>query len=254
VGTFVIKVMHGGLGDHLFFSHLPRIAKESGGFRRVLISNKSEYRHPDYRRLIWESNPYVDGFCDDDALFGPIDAVPEGMNLLDHIMIFRGLDDGKRYHEPELYFRPALIESLRNSTIYDPNYVSDAGSNVASSQVDRVFRRMGIVAEYMLPPGQKSLPVSKYGALLKTENLEHYCAIIASAGRFICLTSGGATLAAALGRPAICLHGDGQGKQYHHSRLHRYVNINPPPLALRVKKSLLRSGQEVRRRLAALRS
>jgi hypothetical protein len=252
VDTFVIKIKFGGLGDHLFYSHLPRIAKEYGGARRVLVSNLSEYRHPDYKRLVWEANPYVDGFCDDDAPYPEgFGSVPEGMNLLDYLMIRRGLDDGKRFHEPELHFQPAKIDALADATIYDPNYVSNVGVFEAQ-HIDRYFARNRIKPDFMLLPRGKGIPAQQYGAVLETKNLEHYCSVMISTRRFICLTSGGATLAAALGRPAICLYGEGQLKMFHHSRLHRYINVNPPPLSDRAKALAFRLGRAVRRRVPGL--
>lgn len=248
MNTFVIRVKFGGLGDHLFYSHLPRIAKQSGGFKRVLISDLSEYRHPDYRRLIWEVNPYVDGFTNEDAPYPLFDTVPAGTNLLDHIMLLRGLDDGKRFHEAELYFKPAKIDSLTGATIYDPNFVSNVG-NISAKHVERYFARNKIVPDFMLPPRGKGLGVRRHGALIETKNLEHYCSVIISAKRFICLTSGGATLAAALGAPAIALWGSGQCLMFHHSRLHSYVNVNPVTLTQRCQARLNGYVQALRRKL-----
>lgn len=245
--TFIIKILHGGLGDHLFFSHLPGIAKKSGGVRQVLISNLSVYRHPDYRRLIWEANPYVDGFTDEDAPFPGFSSVPKGTNLLDYIMIFRGLDDGKRFHEPELHFKPERIDSLAGATVYDPNYVSDVG-NLESEHIKRYFARKKIMPDFMLKPRGKGAPVERYGTLIETKSLEHYCSVIASARRFICLTSGGATLAAALGIPVMALWGPGQLTMFHHSHLHNYVNVNPITLRQRCQTKLNRYSQALHRR------
>ena len=65
----IIEIRKGGLGDHLFYSHLPRIAKETGAFDSVYISNHSFFRNEDYKKLIWESNPFVDGFTEDRGVF-----------------------------------------------------------------------------------------------------------------------------------------------------------------------------------------
>ena len=246
--TFLIKVKYGGLGDHLFYSHLPRIAKQSGGFGQVLISNLSVYRNPDYRRLIWETNPYVDGFTEEDAPYPEFGSVPEDMNLLDNIMIERGLEDGKRFHEPELYFKPERINSLAGAIVYDPNYVSNVG-NLETQHVESYFDRKNLSPDFMLQPRGKGAPVLQYRALIETKSLEHYCSVIVSAKQFICLTSGGATLAAALGRPALCLYGDGQMKMFHHSRLHRYIDVNPPSISVRAKLGFLRLSHKARRQL-----
>ena len=58
----IIEIRKGGLGDHLFYSHLPRIAKQTKAFDKVYISNHSFFRHPDYKNLVWELNPFIDGF------------------------------------------------------------------------------------------------------------------------------------------------------------------------------------------------
>src|SRR5438093_9007669 len=125
---FVIQIKYGGLGDHLFYTHLPRIAKQHGGYARVFISNFSEYRNPNYRRLVWESNPYVDGFSDENFLLPEFKRIPPDRNLLDQMMLLSGLDDGQRFHEPELYFKPPVVESLRNAIVFDPNFVSYVGA------------------------------------------------------------------------------------------------------------------------------
>ena len=54
----IIKIKHGGLGDHLFYSHIPRIAKESGKYNKVFISNQSDFRNKDYKKLVWEFNKF----------------------------------------------------------------------------------------------------------------------------------------------------------------------------------------------------
>ena len=223
---FIIKVLFGGLGDHLFLSHLPRIAKESGGFKRVYISNLSEYRNIEYKDFVWGSNPHVDGFTDQDAPYPLKMLVDRGNNVLDQVMLLRGLDDGLRYHEPELYIKPPIIESLRDKVVFDPNYISNVGQ-FESAHVEKFFAKEGITPDYMLALRPKGVSIEKYGAILTTESLMHYCSVIVSARKFICFSSGGATLAAALGVPAIVLWGPGQHGMFHHSRLHRYVNVNP---------------------------
>jgi hypothetical protein len=126
--AFVIKVKYGGLGDHLFWSHLPRIAKTVGGYKKVYISNYSDYnRHPDYRKLVWEPNPFVDGFCGEDTPSTDV-VIPAGINLLDAIMLANGLDDGERFHEPEFFYRSRPIENLKTARVFDPNYVSCVGA------------------------------------------------------------------------------------------------------------------------------
>src|ERR1035437_5148138 len=126
--NLILQIKYGGLGDHLFYSHIPRIAKETGKYDRVFVSNLSEFRHPDYKKLVWEKNPYLDGFTDESGVERLV-VIEEttDTNILDNVMLGLGLDDGKRFHDPELYFQPEYKKELVNKSVYDPNYISLVG-------------------------------------------------------------------------------------------------------------------------------
>src|SRR5947208_379571 len=125
MNDLVIEVKHGGLGDHLFHSHLPRIAKETGTYRRVFYSLLSVARNEEITDLIWKSNPFVDGFIDAPGTRHNrgIFSQREG-NLLDAVMLQHGMDDGLRHHEPELFPDIQANDELSDVGVYDPNYVS----------------------------------------------------------------------------------------------------------------------------------
>ena len=93
--TLIIEIQKGGLGDHLFYSHLPRIAKQTNAFDVVLISNKSQFRNDDYKKIIWELNPFVDGFTDETGIFHFSTYNTDTQNLLDTLMLLYGLEDYK---------------------------------------------------------------------------------------------------------------------------------------------------------------
>lgn len=63
----IIEIPYLGLGDHLFHSHIPRIAKKIGKYDKVYISEFSHHRNPDNKRIVWELNPFVDGFIENMA-------------------------------------------------------------------------------------------------------------------------------------------------------------------------------------------
>jgi len=221
---FVIKVEYPGLGDHLFHSHLPQVAKTLG-YKKVFVSNLSAFRSTEYRRLIWEPNPFVDGFCDDDVpSLATFQFIPAGMNLLDKVMLERNVDDGKRFHEPQLYYQPKIIPELSMASVYDPNYLSTVG-NVSNKELERFLQRSGGVDFQMRVRG-KAYPVQERVTQLDAADVFHYCDIIASCKTFFCLTSGGATLAAALGKPANVFYGCGQLPMFRHSRLHNYIEVS----------------------------
>lgn len=225
--TLIIEIIHAGLGDHLFHSHLPRIAKESG-YEKVFISNSSPTVHPDYKHLVWELNPYVDGFIDEHGksidvgdLVVKVNSGTE-TNLLDEIMLAFGLDNGKRWNEPEIYYKPKMIENY-NKIIYDPNFLSwiglctkeDAMTFFKKNKVkfDAIMKlRNGKI--FYIPNGTEEY--------IETPTLEDFCDLIYSSKELHCLTSGTATIAAGLKKSAIVYYGEGQPEGYQHSKLHTY--------------------------------
>ena len=227
----VVFVEYGGLGDHLFFSHLPRIAKELG-CPRVLISNKSPYRSQDTRRLVWEMNPHVDGFTDKPGNYkAAFASVDRGTNVLDRIMTDLGFNDGLRMHEPELYYTPKRRADAAGLTILDPNFISYVG-DVLPGSLARYLAEHNIHVDAQLAPREKSADQLRDIPTIATKDLFDYCDLIHSCGGFLCFTSGGATLAAALRKPARAFYGPGQNGLFHHSLLHTFVQLNPDGTAL----------------------
>lgn len=223
--TLIIRVEHGGLGDHLFHSHLPRIARQCCGYSRVMVSNASEYRDPAYRRLVWELNPFVDGFTDDSPDMPELGEPPDGMNLLDHIMHAHGLDDGELQHEPEVYYKPRTMEEWAGRALFDPHFVSFVGD--ISPRRLRAFLRAHPPDLISVFPGPSVASGGIDAARVAPRDVFEYCDLITSVSAVYCLASGGATLAAALGVHATVLYGTGQKRMFHHSALHRYVDLGP---------------------------
>lgn len=219
MSDFIVRVKYGGLGDHLFFSHIPRAAL-SCGYDRVLVSNLNPYRDPEYRRYVWEMNPYVDGFTDEDAPCPDGIELREGENLLDATMLRRGLDDGLRAHEPEIYYRAEPDELLRGEVVLDPNYVGNAGDGVSEAEVREFVERRGVTM--VLPRRDKGFETG-LPEVVTDGLLERYMQVIRSCRRFVCLASGGATLAAALTVPAWVIHGPHVKRRFLHSKMHVYI-------------------------------
>jgi hypothetical protein len=218
----VLHINWGGLGDHLYWSHIPRAAKKVG-ITRVLLANSSAWRHEDYR-LIWTLNPYFDGFTDQPPTFEPRDfSLGHNINLLDRVMLDLGIDDGQRFHEPEFYYQPKMRPDWRGLTIFDPNFVSGVGT-INTSRIRR------FLASHFITVDAETQPRSSHYSLgtartIDTPSLLDYADMIYSAGIFLCVTSGGATLAAALGKPAIVFFGQTQSNIYRHSPIHRYIMV-----------------------------
>ena len=227
--TLIIQRKYGGLGDHLFYSHIPRIAKETGVYDRVYVSNQSDFRNREIRSLVWEKNPYFDGFVDERGSEPPIDLDKIGphINFLDLIMLGYGLDDGKRWHDPEVHYEPKQIRELHGKTLYDPNFVSIAGNDFNSRRVRRYFRKSGYRPDLEMAPWNKSVPAFPNTPKIESKSLEHFCDLISSCETLVCLSSGTSHLAAALGKSATVLHGGTIHKAFFHSASHQYVLLPP---------------------------
>ncbi|MFA6297467.1 MAG: hypothetical protein WC629_02795 [Candidatus Paceibacterota bacterium] len=228
--TLILQIKNGGMGDHLFHSHIPRIAKETGAYERVFISNKSELRNSDYKTYFWEKNPFVDGFIDEEGVSVSFTDIPEGQNILDHIMLLLGLDDGKRFHEPEIYFKPNKIPWLEDKTLYDPNYISNAGK-LTGPKIEKYFKDHNIKIDYQMKiRAGNSLPITSFDSYLECTNSHqssflNFIDVIYSVKELYSVVTGTATLACALGRKDHVFYTKDQHPMFRHSKLNTYIEL-----------------------------
>jgi len=224
-----IIIPYGGLGDSLFYSPLPRQLKQSG-VSKVNVHCLERFRSKDIKRVVWSMNPYVDDIYEHSKL--PDKKISRNIrknqkiNLLSKIArsydIFSDLD-----LKPELYYRPKIIGSLVSKTIVDLNYVSFVGAFSKKEILSFVLKKKELI--FINKPNWVG---DSYGESITPKNLEHYIDIIHTAKEFLCFTSGGATLADAINKKAICLYGFGQNKIFHHSNIHEYVNCSSKNLII----------------------
>jgi hypothetical protein len=236
--TLVIEVpeLYDGLGDHLFFSHLPRLAKEKGKWTKILVSNQQTYKGVGTKDIVWEHNPYIDGFTDEPGTTAANDELRNmmqigqpmypGRSLMDCIMMAYGLDDGKVDHLPEVYHPILDIPKLNDKIIFDGNWKHYAGMTH-----ERVLEYMAdIKVDFQLPPlnpdihGAHKEKLPFYGLpdvpYIDCPNIETYMDIIKSCKQFYCIMSGGTVLAPAVGKKAYVL------TSRHTSDLWRFSNWN----------------------------
>jgi hypothetical protein len=221
----ILDIQKGGLGDHLFYSHIPRIAVQTGAYEQVLISENSIFRNPEYRKLVWETNPFVAGFTHEPGMFFFPEQLMNGCNLLDTLMLLYGLDDRKRMHEPELYFQPALIPELAEVSLFDPNFISYTGDLASGRLIEEWLQKNGeTVTHQMKQLGARYLKLNNK-TTLSADSLFEFCSILVSVKHIYGLTSGTVTLAAALRKPATVFYGSGHLALYRHSAMHRYIHL-----------------------------
>jgi hypothetical protein len=228
--TLIIHIPYGGLGDHLFYSHIPRIAKQSGIYKKVFLSKKSLIRNPNHLKYIWEKNPYFDGLSELENLHDynsrHISHFDETKgNILDQIMLSYGLDDKQRWHEPELYFKVPIFPELNGKTVYDPNFISYSGG-LSSLKIEKYFNNHNFAINFQFSARSNlALPVIDFEQSIQDSSFEEFCGIIVSCEKLICLTTGTATLAAALRKSAHVIYGNTIQSYFLHSNNHNYIKL-----------------------------
>lgn len=228
----ILEIRWPGLGDHLLWTPIPRIAKQFGGYNRVYISAFSEFRSTEIMKFVWETNPFVDGLKLERGRFiEDFTEVEKDMNILDKMMLLSGVDDGERFHEPELYFRPVILKSLAEAIVYDPNYVANAG-RLTSRDIRNFIsdNRIQLTHQMKIRPKGNHIPFQENGRnnrkyklyKIHTSTLEEFSSVIVSCKEMFCLTTGTATLAAALHKSVTVLYKGWVLGMAHHSQLHKY--------------------------------
>jgi hypothetical protein len=202
-----------GLGDQLVFSHLPELAKKTGRYEKVYVSEFNKYGRPEYKDLVWKMNPFVDGFVDLPGTFTNriqfarilekwIDPMP-GLNLLDSMMLLHDIDDGERDHKPVCYYK------LRKRTDLDDiseKTILDIGSRTISTKDFNVdvflqeLEKQGCVPDlFIVSKGlTNSMDVDKEKSITP-EDIYDWCDIMMSCKEYVCFNSGGYWLSSALG-------------------------------------------------------
>ena len=215
----VIYVQYPGLGDHLFYSHLPRLLKESGRYSRVYISSLSEYRSSDTKKVVWDLNPFVDGYVSKKAPTCTMNVQVGEKNLLAVIAYMYGLNID--YADPEIFYEPKLIPALANITLYDPNYISNAGA-ICAEDIKQYFQGHKIVISGQLAPREKNMALTDVNTL-GTPNIFDFIDTLFSVKSIYCLTTGTATICSAIGKKAHVLYGKGIIPMHHHSKANEYI-------------------------------
>jgi|688.fasta_scaffold201883_2 hypothetical protein len=209
--TLIIQLPNGydGLGDNLVFSHIPRIAKEVGGFKQVLVSNQNRYKGPGYAEIAWETNPYVDGFTDLPGTYSSIQVnrvmdkwnnIQPQLNLMDSIMLLHDIDDGKRGHVPECYYKPEIIEELGNSVVIDAGSKTIDLSLIDPKKFMSVLENNEIFPDYIITTSTSSKSIDLPGIKeICPSSIKEWANIMCSAKKYVCFNSGGYWLSSALG-------------------------------------------------------
>jgi hypothetical protein len=208
---YVFYVEYGGLGDHLFFSPLPRLLKQLGIANEVYLSSKSPFRGSETYSLVWGSNPYLDGVSNDPPT--PTQPATSSINKAVNLAMAQHGILLEQELNPEIYLANIHAQKYVGKHYIDLNYTSFVGA-ITSADLLTILKKY---PEMILVNPSAWLLRYTRREYIRTDSLRDYASLIYSSASFIALASGGATLALALDRPSIVFHGYGQDPLFHHS-------------------------------------
>lgn len=229
---FILNIEYGGLGDNLFYSPIPELLKKKYPDSKVYIFNSGNLRNKEINDLVWSKNPFIDGFTSKFKKPKKINLNKIfNENILSHIA--RQYTNVNNSHlEPKIYYKPKKNILFDNKTLIDLNYVSFVGA-ISHLKVNKYIDQFKNKIFVNKPDW-----VTSEGEAVNDCSIEEYVDMIYSSKTFICLTSGSATLASSIGKGSICIYGYGQNKIFHHSKIHKYIEISPKLSIVKKSKSL----------------
>ncbi len=215
-----INIPWNGLGDNLFHTHLPYLAKQNG-YSSVIINITEKVYKSDINKLVWKTNPFVT----DIKIYNQGAYYKEtflNSNILHKISYFYNLECP---FDVEPYVNFNKIDSFyENKTVFDPNYISASGivsqDKICKyiSSYDNIVFMNNLNFRYIYKTNNYSI---------KPLNLEEYFTIVNSCKYFISAVSGGCSLRAAFGKRGSALYGIGQNPLHRHSNLIKYIDVTP---------------------------
>ena len=215
----IFRVEYGGLGDHLFYSALPRLLKERKIADEVYIASNSNFRNPQIFDLVWKNNPHLDGISDE----APTSTLQISNSTQTKIVnrIFEQYGIESDIEIPVEVYQPVEVKPHLVDKYIDLNYVSYVG---AFAWFDKFKLYLQYPDHVMINPDRLATIFFPGRKKVFTRSLMDYAQRIAASSAFVTLASGGATLAAALNKPSTVYYGHGQNPVFHHA-MHQYLRV-----------------------------
>lgn len=229
----VISQSWGGLGDNLQFSTLAEGFFNQG--KRVYISSQNSCRTQEIHDLVWGNNPFILGTSDLPPNAGQsreqdylqLSRIPNFMHRWERA---HGLPAVNRY--PKIYYKPKLIESLRDRYIVEMNSTTTQYSYEDISNFLQTFQKLHqanikdiLQATFPNKFTKHTMAISGVENIL-IEDIFHYCDVLHSVKGFATVFSGACVLASAVrqdrDRPSIhCL----VTRQFHNVGFFLFPNV-----------------------------
>ncbi len=202
MNKYIIHQYFGGLGDNLQFSTIPELCYHSG--IECFISDNNVYRNPEIKELVWDCNPYVNGYSPDTPNAGSCrhtGGYKGASSIVDAMEEYHGF--GHKNHLPIIYYHPKFKKEFSDKIIIDFSAISAKdryNDDYIKYITDLIYWKK---QECVVIKSKKNS--FNYYSLNEFEQYEfndifEYCDLIYSCKKFMCLDSGGQVLAAAISR------------------------------------------------------
>lgn len=209
----VISQMFGGLGDNLAYSTLPELYSNNG--YDVYISNNNVVRNKEIYDLVWGTNPFIKGKCNDDegTLIGSNtdENWPKDSNIyfMNRIEIGHGFEPTNLF--PKVYYNPKMLDEYKNAIIIDITGVSSSTENrhKAISKIEEFLHQQGSTENVFVigfknkindQSNNDNIDSFTHYKQLYIENIFNYCDILYSCSVFLTVFSGASILMSAIKR------------------------------------------------------
>lgn len=201
MNKYIIHQDFGGLGDNLQFSTIPELCYHAN--ISCFISDKNVYRNPEIKELVWDCNPYVNGYSPDVPNAGSC-RHPGGYrgasSIVDAMEDYHGF--GFKNHLPIIYYYPKIKKEFSDKTIIDFSAIS-AKDRYNDDSIKYITDDIQNKQECIVIKSKKNS--FNYYSLNQFEQYQfndifEYCDLIYSCKKFLCLDSGGQVLASAISR------------------------------------------------------
>lgn len=199
--SYILSQPWGGLGDSLQFSTIPELCYLNG--IDFYVSDKNVYRNPEIKELVWDCNPYVKGVSSlkvnagDCKYGGGYDPASSIVDLWEH---WHGFE--MKNHLPIIYYHPQFKKEFQDKILIDFSAIS-IQSRYHISHIQEFINKIEDKSKYLFIVSKKNkFSYHIIGGLdvYEFNDIFEYADLIYSCRKFLCLHSGGAVLAAAIGR------------------------------------------------------
>jgi hypothetical protein len=233
-GRLVIQIPYGGLGDHLSYSSLPELLLKQKNIK-TLISRKSVFDSKAIMEFVWKRNPYIE-FTDEHGWFTYKMLDNHYTTMDEYFQNLFGLEgDGL----PKVYYKPKIVEQLKDSAIVNPSFGPSGKANgyFEPEFQDRYIEYLkGIEEEFILLISthlrkknwlEKRAEQSLSPPIYKIATIEELAdALFSSRERYL-MYSGSASLAAALRLPSTVLC-NRKSSPYFQYPINNYIDLRQP--------------------------